>query len=98
MIDIHLITPERQAALHLPNEDFPLIGQLLPSYKEEVWSYQERLLADHDTSLMRFPDEAYDLQQINQAGFALGAFDKETCLGLAIFQDGFFAYCYLDYL
>lgn len=33
MIDIHLITPERQAALQLPNEDFPLIGQLLPSYK-----------------------------------------------------------------
>lgn len=31
MIDIHLITPERQAALQLPNEDFPLIGQLLPS-------------------------------------------------------------------
>lgn len=95
MIDIHLITPERQAALHLPNEDFPLIGQLLPSYKEGVWSYQERLLADHDISLMRFPDETYDLQQINQAGFALGAFDKETCLGLAIFQDGFFAYSYL---
>ena len=82
MIDIHLITPERQTALQLPNEDFPLIGQLLPSYKEGVWSYQERLLGVHDISLMRFPDETYDLQQINQAGFALGAFDKETCLGL----------------
>ncbi len=44
-------------------------------------------------SLMRFPDETYDLQQINQAGFAPRCLDK-TCFCPAIFQDGL-AYSYL---
>ncbi|MCX2454766.1 GNAT family N-acetyltransferase [Lacticaseibacillus nasuensis] len=92
-ITIQQITTANEADLRLPNEPFPIIGEFLVTRTEAGWSHQERLAAQvHEQT---FPEENYQLAAIDAAGFALGAYAEEQCVGLATFEYQFNRFVYL---
>ncbi|UTI85063.1 GNAT family N-acetyltransferase [Mammaliicoccus sciuri] len=93
MITIERITKNNEHALKLPNEAFELFGKLVVTRTADVWQYHE-VLTDSDT--MIFPDENYQLDSIDQKGFAIGAFDDNKCIGLGIFENDWNKYLYLS--
>ncbi|MBF0773415.1 GNAT family N-acetyltransferase [Mammaliicoccus sciuri] len=93
MITIERITKNNEHALKLPNELFELFGKLVVTRTADVWQYHE-VLTDSDT--MIFPDENYQLDSIDQKGFAIGAFDDNKCIGLGIFEKDWNQYLYLS--
>ena len=63
------------------NESFPIIGKILPSFSNGVWSYEEEL---YDTpSEIRFPDDKLDWSAyINSSEkIVLLAFHEDACIG-----------------
>lgn len=93
MITIEKITHNNQQALELPNEPFELFGKLIVTRSNDIWDYYE-VSTKHET--MIFPDENYQLDIINEKGYALGAFDDNKCVGLAIFENNWNKYLYLS--
>lgn len=93
MIKIIRINNENKESLQLPNEDFHIFGKLIPTFKDETWSYQEEIF--EKSLVMKFPDENYSLENIDNKGFALAAFNDEKCIGLAIFEDTWNKFMYL---
>ncbi|OFI47039.1 hypothetical protein BG262_01530 [Floricoccus penangensis] len=93
MIKIIRINNENKESLQLPNEDFHIFGKLIPTFKDETWSYQEEIF--EKSWSMKFPDENYSLENIDNRGFALAAFDGEKCIGFAIFEDTWNKFMYL---
>lgn len=83
-IEIRRITAPEETALQMPNQPFPLLGQLLVTRDENGWQHHEQLAKK--TTWQTFPEEHYQLAPIDQAGFALGAFNQNECVGLAIFE------------
>ena len=93
MIGIRRIDAAHRGDINLPNQPFPLIGRLLPSYTGGRWDYAvERF----DGGEMRFPDEGYDYDAMAKDNVFIGAYDGGQCVGLAILQQGFFRYMYLS--
>ena len=91
MIEIKFIGESRKQDVKLPNEPFPLSGKLLPSYRDGRWEYEFADYPEEKTSEMRFPDEDYDYDaMISENSVFLGAYDGESCCGLAILQPGLF--------
>ena len=83
------------AALALPNEPFPLFGRLVVERADGQWQHREELFTQ--TTTQTFPDEHYQLADIDAAGFALGAFTVDgTCIGLATYAWRWNKYLYLD--
>ena len=93
MVEIRKISSENQADLNLKNEPFQMPGRLIPSLKDGVWAYRVEWF-DEAKSLC-FPDENYDFEQYSKGGFILGAYEGGKCLGIGIFRDTFWKYCYL---
>lgn len=93
MINVERITNKNQNALELPNEKFELYGKLIVTRENNIWNYHE---VSTETESMIFPDENYQLELINQKGFALGAFENNKCVGLAIFENNWNKYLYLS--
>ncbi len=93
-ITIQRIDESNQIALRLPNEPFEMPGRLIVTRTETSWQYEEQLFSSASQDV--FPDENYKLDAIDQAGFAVGAFDGETCVGLAIFEKQWNHYLYLS--
>ena len=94
MIEIRKIGAAHEADIRLKNEPFSLFGRLLPAYRDGQWSYTEERFAPEDIRQMCFPDEAYALYAEPERIF-LGAYDADTCVGLAVLDSGFFQYMYL---
>lgn len=94
MIEIRRLTAADAEDLNQKNEPFDMPGLFVPSLRDGVWTYEERLFDSADS--MCFPDFPYDPAEVEQQGFALGAYDGETCLGVAIFRREMFRYLYLD--
>ena len=94
MIRIEKIDREHRKDILLPNEPFALTGKVVPSYVGERWSYEVRLLPPEQFGEMCFPDEHYDFNAMKESTF-LGAYDGQSCIGLAVLQPGFFRYMYL---
>lgn len=93
MIEIKIIDNEHRADINIPNQPFSLFGRMIPSYTNETWSYSiERF---DDETAMCFPDENYDYDAMIGNSTFIGAYDNNTCIGLAIMQGGFFKYMYL---
>ncbi|MFD1393077.1 GNAT family N-acetyltransferase [Lacticaseibacillus jixianensis] len=86
-ITITRITQVNEAALRLPNQPFTRFGHLIVSYDNTGWHHREQL--DPASSQQTFPEEDYQLAAIDAAGFALGAFAGQQCIGLATFEDDF---------
>ncbi len=92
MAEIHRITGENRQDAQLPNEPFVLWGRLIPHLQDGMWSYRvERFAKEME---MCFPDVPYDPER--EDGVFLGAYDGETCIGLAVLRSGMFRYLYLD--
>ena len=91
MIVIRRIGRDRAADADLPNEAFALWGRMIPSLSDGRWDYRiEATEAGEDI----FPDEKHD---VGEAGaIFLGAYDGETCVGLAVLRKATFRYLYLD--
>lgn len=93
MIEIKRIEEARQQDIRLPNEPFALFGRMLPQFADGHWSYT---VESFDTvSEMCFPDENYRYEEMKADSVFLGAYDGDTCVGLAVLQRGFFRYMYL---
>ncbi len=95
MIEVRMIDEAHKADINLPNEPFGLFGRMEPSYADGKWGYKEVLFDPADRSEMCFPDENYSYETMKENSVFLGAYDGETCVGLAVLQDAFFKYMYL---
>lgn len=80
--------------IKLPNQPFPLFGRMVPSYTEGRWSYTVERFPEETE--MCFPDEDYDYAEMSRDCTFLGAYDGDSCVGLAILRRGFFRYLYLE--
>ena len=63
------------------NDSFPIIGKILPSFSNGVWSYEEEL---YDTpSEIRFPDDKLDWSAYIDSSekIVLLAFHEDACIG-----------------
>lgn len=94
MIEIRLIDSLHKADINIPNEPFELRGRMIPSYNGEKWDYTISSLPKEKVTQMCFPDENYCFEEMDKDLF-LGAYDGDRCVGLAIFEPGFFKYLYL---
>ena len=94
MVEIRSITRENMEDLNLKNEPFQMPGRLIPSLKNGCWDYRVELFEEPKS--LCFPDENYDYEQYSKDGFLLGAYEGEKCLGIGIFRDTFWKYCYLS--
>ena len=93
MIEIRPIDEANRQDVNLPNEPFALFGRMIPSYMHQRWTYT---VERSDTeSEMCFPDEHYDYEKMKADSVFLGAYDGESCIGLAILQESLFRYMYL---
>lgn len=93
MLEIRRIMKENAKDLGLKNEPFSMPGRLIPALKDGVWSYRIELFEQPGS--LCFPDEAYDYDTLAKDSVIFGAYVDDTCVGLAIFQNGFFEYMYL---
>ncbi len=93
MIEVRKITPENRKDLLLKNEPFPMPGRFIPSLLNGEWSY--RIEKFSTFSSMTFSDEAYDLDKIQQEGFAFAAYDNGQCIGLIVVKEKFWKYLYV---
>lgn len=93
MIEIRKLDQSMESDLRLKNEPFSMPGRFIPALQDGVWSYRTELYAQPGE--MAFPDEAYDFDELEKDSVMLGAYDGETCVGLAIYQKPFFRYLYL---
>lgn len=94
MIHYEKVTEKNVSALSLGNEDFDIFGKLIVSRKEKDWFYEEEIFTRKET--MKFPEEDYQLAAIENNGFAIAAFDGDTAVGLAVFQNHGSKYLYLQ--
>lgn len=94
MIQIKIIDAQHKADINIPNESFQMFGRIITSYNNDQWSYQLVRYEPESVSEMCFPDENYNYDDMQDSVF-IGAYDGETCVGLAILQPGFFKYMYL---
>ncbi len=92
-IEIKEITREHQADINIPNEPFTLFGRMLPTYMNKTWSYTVEY--DAHVTEMCFPDENYDFEKMAKNSVFLGAYEGDTCVGLAIMQENMFRHLYL---
>lgn len=95
MLETKLIDQEHMQDINIPNEPFALWGRMIPCYKDERWSYTVEHFSPQDVSEMCFPDENYDYMEMCKNTVFIGAYDGDTCIGLAILQDALLKYMYL---
>lgn len=88
------ITTETKEAIQLPNEPFDLFGKMIVNRINNEWSYNIELFDEAES--VSFPEENYNFDQIQKNGFAIGAFYKEECVGLAIYEFNWNNYIYLS--
>ncbi len=94
-ITIKLIQEEKKADILLPNEPFQLFGKLLPAYSNGVWTYSKVILPEEEVTSMCFPEENFQYEAMKDQYTFIGAYDKEQCIGLGIFQEAWNKYLYL---
>ena len=93
MIHIRPITADRRPQdARLPNQPFPIWGRMIPALQEGRWTYRTEVFPQ--LSELCFPDETYTPG--TDGAIYLGAYDGETCVGLAVLRRGMFRYLYLE--
>lgn len=94
MIQIREIDRAHAAHINLPNEPFPLFGRMIPSFDGTRWDYSTEKFPT--ATEMCFPEENYDFDAMQEQCFFLGAYEGETCVGVAILEKPMFKYLYLS--
>lgn len=92
MIEIRPIQSHRQCDANIPNQPFAVWGRMIPSLRDGKWDYTVEALAE--TTEMCFPDYPYDVDTYD--GVFLGAYDGDTCIGVAALRNSMFRYLYLE--
>jgi len=95
MIKVKIIDEKTKRDINIKNEPFRLYGRMLPSYVNETWDYTTELFPKEDIREMCFPDENYDYDGMAKEHIFVGAYDGETCVGLAILKHDWMKYIYL---
>ena len=95
MIEIRIIDSEHKEDIRILNEPFALFGKMIPSYINEKWSYDISYWEKEKITEMCFPEEDYDYETMQNDCVFVGAYEEETCIGLAILQQRFLKYMYL---
>ena len=93
MILIKEITSEMKADLQLKNEPFEIRVRMIVTRTSDEWQHEVALFEEKKP--MTFPDDGYDFDAVVADGFALGAYDSEQCVGLAVMKNDWFKYMYL---
>lgn len=93
VIEYRKIIEECAIDLQLPNEPFKVFGRMIINRNKEKWSYETEMFTE--AYYMTFPEEEYSFEMITRNGFALGAYENGSCIGLAIFQNDPGKYMYL---
>ncbi len=92
MIDIKQILPENNNDANISNQPFKIWGKMIPSLRDGEWDYQ--IVEFTKTTEMCFPDCFYDAN--DEDSIFYGAYDRDTCIGVAVLRKGMFKYLYLD--
>ena len=95
MINIKVIDKGHQADINIPNEPFKLFGLMLPSYNNGKWDHTVIHFPPENHTEMCFPDENYNYDKMAENYIFIGAYDGDSCIGLAIMRNAFFKYMYL---
>ena len=95
MIEIKIIDTFHKHDINIPNEPFQLIGKMIPSYTDEQWDYRVSYFDEASRTTMCFPNENYCYEDMKDHSVFIGAYDNDTCIGLAILQKAWFKYMYL---
>jgi len=96
MIEIRVIDQEHKQDIRTPNEPFTLWGRMIPSCQNGIWSHHVAKWPAEDIREMCFPDEDYDYDALIKDHTFVGAYDGETCIGLAVLAQQWFKYMYLE--
>lgn len=64
MITVKIIDRDHKKDINIKNEPFRLFGRMIPSYRDEKWSYEVERLPEAEISEMCFPDENYDYDEL----------------------------------
>ncbi|WP_125708581.1 GNAT family N-acetyltransferase [Lacticaseibacillus porcinae] len=95
-ITIVRVTKATAQDLLLPNQPFQRFGHVQVTRDENGWHHQETL--DPTITTQTFPEENYQLEEIDRLGFALAAHVDDKCVGLATFEYQFNKLVYLAVL
>lgn len=95
MLDIRIIDKASETDIRLKNEPFPLVGRLIPSLRDGNWDSRIELFSPEDRSEMTFPDEDYDFDEMGKDFLFAGAYEGDTCVGLAVWKKEWHRYLYL---
>lgn len=95
-MNLRIIDKDDEQSLLLQNEAFAILGEINIKRNSGKWDYEIEKYDQKDVRKQTFPDENYKLEDINKNGFAIGAFDKGKIIGLAIFNDQWNKYLYLE--
>ncbi|KRL32955.1 acetyltransferase [Liquorilactobacillus uvarum DSM 19971] len=93
---LKIITKDYKQSLLLKNNAFDIWGELIVKRNKEKWNYEIKKYSKKEVRKQTFPDENYSLKSINENGFAIGAFEGEKTIGLAVFKNQWNKYLYLE--
>lgn len=94
VITYRKLTKDNEKDLNIPNEPVDIIGRLIVNRSDNEWTYSSKSFAEKTE--LTFPDENYDIKEILEKGTAIGAYDQDKCLGLAVMQDDWAKFMYLS--
>lgn len=96
MIEIKILDVSHKKELaSVKNEPFALFGRLIPSFEGGKWSYEILLFPKEEIREDCFPEADYDSLS---DGLFIGAFQGDSCVGLALLRPGSYRYLYLENL
>ncbi|KRL04239.1 GNAT family N-acetyltransferase [Liquorilactobacillus oeni] len=95
-MNLKIISKDDEQSLLLKNNSFDILGEMIIKRNKEKWNYEIRKYDKKEIKKQIFPDEDYKLEDINKNGFAIGAFKGEETIGLAIFNNQWNRYLYLE--
>ena len=87
-MEIRIINENFEKDINIPNQPFKIRGRLLVSFVNNKWEYKEEVFKEDKVKEMTFPDENYDFEKMNDYVF-IGAYENNTCIGLAILIETF---------
>lgn len=94
-MEYRVIDKAHSSDINLKNEPFGLYGKVIPTYLDGKWDYSIQPFPESEVAEMCFPDENYDYDKLVKNYVFIGAYDGESCVGLAVLADDMFQYMYL---
>lgn len=93
-MEIRYIDKAHSKDINIPNEPFQIRGRMIVTYDGTKRNHEEKFSPIEEMTEMKFPDENYNFDKMKNYVF-IGAYERETCVGLAILTDTFKSCLYL---